>query len=140
MTDDKSEVDSLIPQNFFDSTDPVDSVVSASFDSLRLRSGTAAQEPSVIEREPSVIERSRDEPREPSIRMTPEASEETISVGEQILRDLILKSEGDEVSVCLDEGRCYPMGSGDEAYDRVRNLLDGLKNDLALPLKENYLD
>lgn len=41
-------------------------------------------------------------------------------------KELTLKSENDEVTVCLGDDHCFPMGSGDEVYDRVKSLLDGL--------------
>lgn len=42
-------------------------------------------------------------------------------------KELTLRSVDDEVTVCLGEDHCLIMGSGDEVYDRVKSLLDGLK-------------
>ena len=42
-------------------------------------------------------------------------------------KELTLKSEDDEVTVCLGEDHCIPMGLGDEVYNMVKSLLDGLK-------------
>ena len=42
-------------------------------------------------------------------------------------KELTLKSEDDEVTVCLGEDQCIPLGLGDEVYGMVKSLLDGLK-------------
>lgn len=42
-------------------------------------------------------------------------------------KELTLKSEDDEVTVCLGKDHCIPMGLGDEVYNMVKSLLNGLK-------------